>query len=129
MPAYSSYKIKGKPLFYYARNNKLNEIEIPENRIKIKKIKINFIKKIKNKEILKRILKKIDLVKGDFRQEKIKKKWKSLLNGDGEHIILGLEIRCTSGTYIRSIANELGGVLFKLVRTRVGRFKEKKKLE
>ena len=79
LPAYSSYKIKGKPLFYYARNNKLNEIEIPENRIKIKKIKINFIKKIKNKEILKRILKKIDLVKGDFRQEKIKKKWKSLL--------------------------------------------------
>jgi tRNA pseudouridine55 synthase len=43
--------------------------------------------------------------------------------------LLTLEISCTSGTYIRSIANHLGdllgtkGVLFSLIRTQVGDFK------
>jgi len=122
LPVFSSYKIKGKPLFYYALNNKLSEIKIPENKIKIKSIKINSFTKISNKKLLKEILKKISLVKGNFRQEKIKDKWKKLLVEGKEYFIVDFNVKCSSGTYIRGIANELNGVLFNLIRKRVGRF-------
>ena len=50
------------------------------------------------------------------------------LNGKS-YPLISLEISCSSGTYIRSIANYLGeklgtkGVLFSLIRTKVGDFK------
>lgn len=122
-PAFSSYKIKGKPLFYYALNNKLSEIKIPKNKVKIKKIKINSFKEISSKKLLGKILEKISLVKGNFRQEEIKKTWKKLLFENKKYALIDFNIKCSSGTYVRSIANDLCGVLFSLVRIRVGKFK------
>ena len=99
--------------------------QLPKRKIKIKKIKLLKIKKIRGQGLLKEILRKISLVKGDFRQAKIKKKWKSLLKKeDQEYFIIKMKIKCSSGTYIRSIANnDLNAVLFSLKRTRVGRFR------
>lgn len=121
-PIFSSYKIKGKPLFYYALNNKLSEIKIPEKNIEIKEIKINSFREIDNKKLLDKILRKISLVKGNFRQEKIKKKWKALLVKNKKYFIFDFKVKCSSGTYIRSIANKLDGVLFNLIRTKIGKF-------
>ncbi len=121
-PAFSSYKIKGKSLFYYALNNKLSEIKIPRNRVKIKKIKINSFKEVGSKKLLGEILKKISLVKGNFRQKEIKKIWKKLLFKNKKYVFVDFNVKCSSGTYVRSIANDLGGVLFNLVRIRVGDF-------
>jgi tRNA pseudouridine55 synthase len=48
--------------------------------------------------------------------------------GEKMYPLLKLEISCSSGTYIRSIANHLGeklgtkGVLYSLIRTKVGSF-------
>ena len=127
IPVYSSFKIKGKPLFYYARNNKLNEIEIPEIKIKIKNIIIKSIYEISSSRLLKEIIKKINLVKGDFRQSTIKKKWNYLLREKERFVIVKILINCSSGTYIRAIADDLGkdfggGILFNLKRTRVGKY-------
>ena len=121
LPAYSSYKIKGKPMFWYARNNILPK-KMPVNNIEIKKIDFEGSRGVKGGVLLKKILKKIDLVKGDFRQEKIKTKWVRLLKEGDKYKIVKFNVRCSSGTYIRSIANDLGGVLFSLVRTKVGRY-------
>jgi len=132
LPIYSSYKIKGKPLFYYARENRLSEIDIPKNKVCVKKIKIDFVKKIGSDELLKKIVRKIDLVNGDFRQEAVKKVWKRLLVRDEKYFVVGLTVKCSSGTYIRAIANDFGlkigcgGILLNLIRTKVGKFKIKK---
>ncbi|MBL8030293.1 MAG: hypothetical protein JNN11_03525, partial [Candidatus Doudnabacteria bacterium] len=90
----------------------------------------------------------IKKVKGDFRQEEILKAWEKLilfpaLEGRGKgrvthsvsinlfsekYQIINLKLSVGSGTYIRSIAHDLGkmlgvgGVLFGLKRTRVGKF-------
>jgi len=129
LPAFSSYKIKGKSLFYYARNNLLDNIEIPERSVKIKQIKINSIYTITGNRLLKQINKKIDLLQGDFRQKQIKKKWEEVIGKDkeGKYLVTDLTISCGSGTYIRAIANDLGkkfnsALLINLIRTRVGKF-------
>jgi len=128
IPVFSGRKVNGKPLYYYARNNKLNQIKIPKEEVEIK-ITFNNIEKISSQNFLKEIIRKINLLNGDFRQEEIKNKWKEFLNKENkEYLILNLTIKCSSGTYIRSIANDLGkkfnsAILFDLIRTKIDNFK------
>ena len=126
IPKYSSYRIKGKPMFHYALKN----IEIEEIRkdVIIKSLKIKSTYAISSKRLLKYILNKIKKVKGNFRQEKIAKKWEKLLKDDKKYYVADISIACSSGTYIRAIADDLGnkmdskGLLLSLKRTRVGKF-------
>ena len=129
IPAFSSYKIKGKPMFYYAlKGQELKEIK---KTVKIKKILINSIYEIKALRLLKIILNKIDKVNGDFRQSQIKECWKKLLMNfnktDKGFLVFDITVVCSSGTYIRAIADEIGknfrgGLLLSLERIRVGKF-------
>jgi tRNA pseudouridine(55) synthase len=121
LPIYSSYRIKGKPLFWYALHGVA--VKIPKTNIEIKKIKLGKVSKISSNKLLGEIIGRIDKVHGNFRQSKVKSRWKKLLQAEGEYVIVDLRIKCSSGTYIRSIANKLGGVLFSLKRTMVGKFR------
>lgn len=126
-PPFSSYRIKGKPLFWWARNNKLDEVEIPRTNTEIYSIELNNIDTVSKEELKKIAIDKVDLVKGDFRQEDIKSAWvKNLSRTEHKEFpVLELTINCSSGTYIRTLANELGiqlgsgGVLLHLLRTKV----------
>ena len=113
-------------MFHYALKN----IEIEEIRkdVIIKSLKIKSTYAISSKRLLKYILNKIKKVKGNFRQEKIAKKWEKLLKDDKKYYVADIAIACSSGTYIRAIADDLGnkmdskGLLLSLKRTRVGKF-------
>lgn len=89
VPAFSAIKRKGKPLYKYAREGRLDEVEIPIKKMRIDRIDL--------KEI------------------------------DGN--ILVVEMDVGSGTYVRSIAEEIGrrlslpARLNKLRRTRIGEFR------
>jgi len=124
LPPYSSYKIKGRPLFMWAREGKLGEIEIPIRTTKIHSAEILDSYKISASDLLTQITEKIKKVKGDFRQEKILKKWHEVLSEkqDQKYFIAKAKFNVLSGTYIRSIAHDLEGVLFSLKRTKVGEF-------
>ncbi|MCK6462451.1 MAG: hypothetical protein L6Q29_01365 [Candidatus Pacebacteria bacterium] len=135
LPPYSSYKIKGKPLFEWARKGKLKEIKIPEKEIEIYEIKLLELKKVGSEKLLEKIIKKIKVVQGDFRQEKILSQWQEKilpkicyrLKQEG-FWVARIKIKCSSGTYVRSIAHKLGqnlktgAVLLGLKRTKVGKF-------
>ncbi|MDX1608278.1 MAG: hypothetical protein R3251_03660 [Candidatus Spechtbacterales bacterium] len=130
LPPYSSKRIKGKPLFWWARRNRLNEIEIPQKTVQIYEIELLDTKNIKKEILEKEILKKLEIVKGDFRQNKIKNAWKKAFKHTQQKEFLSAQIRikCSSGTYIRSIAHELGqkadtgAVLIGLKRTQVDKY-------
>ncbi|MBT4166370.1 hypothetical protein HOE04_05005 [archaeon] len=129
LPVYSSYKIKGKSLFYYARSGKLDEVDIPSREVEIKSVKIDSVYNIGAGKLLKEIVRKVGLVDGDFRQEEIIEKWKELLEGkDEKFLVVDVVIGCSSGTYIRAIADDLGkklgcgGLLLGLERLKVGKF-------
>ncbi|MFQ5729908.1 MAG: hypothetical protein ACE5GN_06070 [Waddliaceae bacterium] len=129
LPPYSSYKINGKPLFMWAREGKLGEIEIPTRTTQIYEAEVldslpagRHGYEVSEKDLLEKITEKINLVKGDFRQEEILEKWREVLKKKNKYLVVKARFKVSSGTYIRSIAHHLGGVLLSLTRTKVGEF-------
>jgi len=108
-PLYSAVKIGGTRLYKIARGRKRIEKELPLREVEIYNIKLE--------ETSDKIISKENLI--------IKLP------------VAVMRITCSKGTYIRSLANDLGealgygGVLVNLVRTRIGDYKveESKKLE
>lgn len=136
-PPYSSKTVQGKALHQWAREGKLEEIEIPTREVEIKNIEIISHKQISLEELKKEIFRRIDLVKGDFRQGEIKGDWNMIypaLPGKSESRdekiwITKMRATVSSGTYIRSLAHELGkklgthAIAYSIKRTRVGEYR------
>ena len=135
-PPYSSKTVKGKPLFYYARTNQLDKIKIPSKKITIKKLKIISSQKIKKPTLKKLILQSIKLVKGDFRQPEVIKSWQNYFKNTSQQSfsLHTLEVNCSSGTYVRSLAHQIGqklntqAIALNIHRTKVGPYSLKNTL-
>lgn len=129
-PPYSSVHVQGKPLFYWARNNKLETVTIPTHEIEIYTITTEKLAYIKTPELEKQILERISKIDGNFRQKEILKTWKDFFQTtqNSQFPILECTIECSSGTYIRQIVHELGQQLnipaltYEITRTAVGEF-------
>ncbi len=128
-PVYSSRTVGGRPLFEYARSGEL--VEIPDREVIVKSLKFLKLRKISAPKLLANIKKRIKRVKGDFRQEEIIKVWRQNLQNyqGGSLVIAKFKIKCSSGTYVRSIANGLGekmsmgALAFSIKRTKIGNYK------
>lgn len=128
VPMYSSYRHEGKPLFQWARED--GAVPAPVRRMAVSEIELRDIRKISLSDLAKTAIERCGMVKGDFRQEEIISHWQRLADSDGGIGLpmVDMAISCSSGTYIRSWAHELGrrlktsGMLFSLKRTRVGPF-------
>ena len=129
-PPYSSRPVNGEPLFKWARDGKLDEIEIPTHNVFVESIEILGQELIKGEKLLEDIKEKISNVKGDFRQKEIISIWNDELKNKNteEYSIAKLRISCGSGVYVRGIAHEIGEKLgtpalaLKIIRTKVGEF-------
>lgn len=128
-PAYSSKPINGKPLFQWAREERLDEIEIPKRTMRVHEVTLLDRWEVSVQEIEKKIEGMNEAVRGDFRQREISERWKATLASIDQKTALPavrVRIRCASGTYIRTLAHELGkrlgcdAILVRLVRTHVG---------
>jgi tRNA pseudouridine55 synthase len=109
-PPFSSKTVKGKPLFWWIRNNKLNEIRIPEKDIEIYELNLHDYKKVLSGDFIEKVINKIEKVTGDFRQKEIIDKWREI-DTNKEFVKIKIMVECSSGTYIRGIANQLGEIL------------------
>jgi tRNA pseudouridine55 synthase len=129
-PIYSSAKVRGKPLYWWARKGRLDEIEIPSHKVQIDSIKLVSEDAITNEALLKYIVESVGSVKGDFRQDEIIKQWKGVCASMPISVqaLFTLRISCGSGTYMRQLVADIGEklniplVAFKIKRTRVGEF-------
>lgn len=117
-PKYSSKYLSGK--------------QKPPQTKKIKIHKLDFLGlyELRGKELFGRLLMDIGRVKGNFRQMEILEEWKGLLFEKEETYLLAhLKAEVSSGTYIRSLVNEIGKTLgcgatvLHIKRTRVGDYK------
>jgi tRNA pseudouridine55 synthase len=134
-PPYSSRTVGGKALHTWAREGKIDEIDIPTRGIKIFSIEHSNTKMISKEELLSELERRIALVKGDFRQEEILKKWIRAIELQAEanyihdYLVSGFRADVSSGTYIRSLAHEMGKMLdtaacaYSIKRTRVGEYR------
>jgi tRNA pseudouridine55 synthase len=127
-PPYSSKTIEGVRMYKLAREGKLDDLQIPEKEVEIYRIKLEELQSIDAATFKSQILNKLKLVNGDFRQDKILKSWKQFFeqNKKDQFQIATIDISCSSGTYIRSLAHEIGkklgtgAFLYNLTRTSVG---------
>jgi tRNA pseudouridine55 synthase len=126
-PIYSSKTVKGKQLFEYAREGR--KVKMPERGVFVKDLKFLKIRKINNLKLLTNIEKRVKRVKGDFRQEEILKIWrKKLKSNQDKSFLASFKIECGGGTYVRSIANNLGdkigipALAFSIKRTKIGNY-------
>lgn len=132
-PPYSSKAVKGKSLYWWAKNNKLNEIRIPEREIEIYSIRLLDFEEIGSGEIAQKIIERVKKVNGDFRQNEIIENWVnfSIKNENYNFITIKIQVSCSSGTYIRRIASDLGKKLgsvafaFSIKRISVGKYTKK----
>jgi tRNA pseudouridine(55) synthase len=125
-PPYSSKTIAGKPLFQIAREGYLG-VEPQKREIEIYDLEILEEKGLDARTVLASVLERIGLVKGDFRQKETESGWQNLLGEIAKQDlarfqIVKFKISCSSGTYIRSVANEMGGIAWSIKRTKVGDF-------
>lgn len=112
-PVFSSVPVNGKPLYYWARKKSINKIKIPKRKISVYSIELVDLYNISVKKLEKIANNRINLVNGDFRQEEILLSWKKYFSSTSSLIfkIALVKLKCSSGTYVRSIAADLGKVL------------------
>lgn len=129
-PPFSSQPVNGKPLFYWARENKVDEITIPTKDIVIHTLEISSLYTIPALQLHDQIKSKIAKVQGNFRQEEILSLWNTFFEKSSieEFQVARLRVSCSSGTYIRSLAHNLGiklgtgALALSITRTAIGEF-------
>lgn len=124
-PPYSSIKVEGKPLYWWARMGK--KVKAPKKTIKVSRLELVQDSFVASKSLENIVYSKINMIDGDFRQEEILDKWKDLLLNSQENFqVLKFDFACSSGGYVRSLVHELGrflgsgAVVFSIKRTRIG---------
>jgi tRNA pseudouridine55 synthase len=131
-PPYSSKPVAGNPLFWWTKNNKLSEITIPKHQIEIYEFTHIAMGEISLTEIKQKTELAIPQVHGDFRQEEILKQWKEVFTNKKNQTIKLLtakfRVTCSSGTYIRELANQMGqelgcgAIAYDILRTNIGKY-------
>jgi tRNA pseudouridine(55) synthase len=109
-PPYSSVRVNGNPLWYYAKNNLLETVTIPSKKIIIHNL--NFLDDYSTDkktllDIINNSIKLISKSNSDkFRQNEILPLWRTIKNQHYQIIELTADVSC--GTYIRSLCHLLG---------------------
>jgi len=126
LPWFSSYRVHGKPLFWWKRQGREEEIEVPWRTVSIYNVEVRSIYSLTGEELLERVLRDIGRVRGDFRQERIEREWRNSIDKKDDFPVADIFVSCSSGCYIRSMAQaagkKLGGgaTLLHLRRIRIG---------
>ncbi len=130
-PPYSSKTVavdgKKKSLWKLARSGRIDEVTLPTKEVEVYSLSCQEVQSVTKNYIINYIIKHVGSVEGDFRQEEIIEQWKQSLVGAPDEFKLGsFQMKCSSGTYVRRIAQRLGeqtecgAVTFSIKRTRVG---------
>jgi tRNA U55 pseudouridine synthase TruB len=128
-PHYSSRTVNGKPLFQWAREGRLGEIEIPEAVTYIYDIHLLNKFVISGEKLFEEVQNRIAKVKGDFRQEEILDSWKGTFTETNlqnqAFNLIRIRVSCSSGTYMRTLAEKIAqkigtkGLAWRIRRTEI----------
>lgn len=135
-PSYSSKTIQGKPLYWWARENKLESITIPSVYRTIYQLTFFDHMFWSSKQMETYIFERIPKIQGDFRQERILESWKTYFKKNiHDHYVISAKAQVSSGTYIRGLVDaigkklKLGALSLEIVRTSIGDWSSDKALQ
>lgn len=126
LPLYSSPPVDGKPLFQHAQQNSLQAQNTPTRTTTIYSCTLDTLGTVHSNALLTYLHTTSSSIHGDFRQTDILRAWETLLATQTTFQTITCTVRCSSGTYMRSLVQDLGvrlgtgACVYKLVRTRVG---------
>jgi tRNA pseudouridine55 synthase len=129
-PPFSSKTVKGVPLYKLAKMGKASEDLLPKKEVELHSFKLLSIENISSIHLKDVIFKNLGKIKGYFRQKKTIALWENFFNRYPTHQfkMASFSIECSSGTYVRSIANKMGAefgcnaIAFEIYRTKVGKY-------
>ncbi|TAJ13352.1 hypothetical protein EPO56_03245 [Patescibacteria group bacterium] len=119
-PKFSSKTVQGKQLHKWALEGRIDEIEIPLRVSKIYKLALYSTRTISKESLEKIIFEKINSIPPvtdpskahgrDFRRAEIRARWKELFteNTQTEFLVATFVCNASSGTYMRTLAEEIG---------------------
>jgi len=136
-PAYSSKTVDGKPLFEWALEGRLGDIEIPKRQSHIYSARVKRVHTLDRATLLHYVQEKIACLPHveevgkelgrDFRRADVLASWEEAIAvGPGAYSIADIVVRCSSGTYMRTLAVHLGKQLktsalaLAITRTKIG---------
>lgn len=130
LPPYSSFPIRGKPLYYWARRGKLDEMYLPKKTVRIDSLQLKSKDEVSAPALLEEVTKQIPRVVGDFRQAEILSIWQKMLSENRSAVfpLYTFTVECSSGTYVRSLIHAIGekiktpSLTYRIRRTRVGEY-------
>lgn len=134
VPSYSAIKVKGKPMHWWARNNRLNEVGVPVRHGKIHNIELIGITEISATDFIPELCDRIKLIEGDLRQDVVLAQWKEFSRTHDSQCFqkICVRVEMTKGLYVRTLASDicekLGtcGFVYRLVRTQNGEYTKDK---
>ncbi len=127
-PIYSSKTItlnnKKIPLWKYASLYKIDKEIIPKKRVNVYKMEKLGENRFNNTELLEMILNKLSLLSEEYREKfryfEIKNLWESNLSKDKRLFkVEKYRVTVSSGTYIRSLCERMGGIAYDIKRVAV----------
>jgi tRNA U55 pseudouridine synthase TruB len=139
-PIFSSKTVNGKPLFLYALEGKLGEIQIPEHIETMYRVKYQGSHQLNSTQLNQRMEELLahvprsdepsKLLGADFRQDEIRAKWNEIFTSLPERnfTILKLCVTCGSGAYMRTLAERIGAsfgttaLALTINRTKIGKY-------
>jgi tRNA pseudouridine55 synthase len=129
IPPFASYRVNGRPSFYWARQGLADENPRPAPMRSIERIDVEAYRRIDAAALLSSIEARIARVRGDFRQREIVARWREMLGrADASYPLLTLRCNCSSGTFMRSLAHETAiamgtrAIALTIERLRVGSY-------
>jgi tRNA U55 pseudouridine synthase TruB len=98
------------------KNHILELIEIPTKQVKIFYNQLKSQDEMLGGKLFELIQERVNKVDGDFRQKETLEVWEGNINKNKMYKINHYETKISSGGYVRSIANNMGGVAFDINR-------------
>lgn len=106
-PPYSSKTVKGIQLHELARAGELPE-DMPSKEVEIYDSEMLGVESVSSGKLRERIDSGLAKVRGDFRQQEITDRWHQILATERIYTVAKVRVRCSSGTYMRSLAQRIG---------------------
>ena len=115
-PPYSSIVVNKHPLWWWSKNKRLNEIQIPGKDVEIFSIEeiegYNISSQDELKSIIKQMITSLSIENySKFRVPEILESWNKFFKSNGDRftpIIKSYRASVSSGTYIRGLSNKIG---------------------
>lgn len=134
-PNFSAKTVRGKPLHMHTLENTIASHEIPTKTSTVYRLELKQIENWEREKISTEIFSRIDsfpevtdprkALGQDFRRTEIRAKWNELFDSTGcpeEFQVATFHCICSSGTYMRTLSDQMDGLALSITRTKMGRY-------